>query len=334
MVQDDKWKWLLEGFNFDLATAVKPKTVEYYCDHARLFVRWTQRQGQVPDPELITKRDIQRFLLYLVETTEPSVVANGAVRHFHRTDRTRWHYYRCLKRFFSWAVAEGYVKHSPMDGIDLKPPKAPPIEPYSPEQVGLFLKVLDHRWQTASTARQKMLAARDMAVLFLFLESGLRLSELLALSTPDIDLERQRVLVREGKMGKGRLAGFGVQTKRSLWRYMGLRPSESQYLALWLTEEGRPITKHGLQEIIRGLKEDSGLQHVRGSVHKLRHTFATTYLRHTKDMKGCRILLGHSTLAMTERYTQFIDAEDALEAYDGKGPLDWMRDAKDRGRGG
>ena len=42
-------------------------------------------------------------------------------------------------------------------------------------------------------------------------------------------------------------------------------------------------------------------------------------------MKGLKLLLGHSTLAMTERYTQFIEVEDALKAYDGKGPLDWLR---------
>lgn len=110
-----------------------------------------------------------------------------------------------------------------------------------------------------------------------------------------------------------------------MWRYLSLRPGQIEHNALWLTEEGSPLSLGGVQIIIRRLKKDAGLQHVRGSVHKLRHTFATAYLRHTRDMKGCRILLGHSTLAMTERYTQFIEAEDALRAYDGKGLLDWLR---------
>jgi len=165
-----------------------------------------------------------------------------------------------------------------------------------------------------------MLAARDKAVLMLLLESGLRLGELVGLRIADVDLTRQRVVVWEGKMGKGRVVGFGPQTKRALWRYLGLRAGELEHDALWVTEEWRPLTKHGVQEIIRRLKRDAGLQHIKGSVHKLRHTFATAYLRHTRDMKGCRLLLGHSTLAMTERYTQFIEAEDALKAYDGKGP--------------
>jgi site-specific recombinase XerD len=188
-----------------------------------------------------------------------------------------------------------------------------------------MMKVLEHDWRVASTSRQRMLAARDRVILFLFLESGLRLEELSQIRSGDIDLERQRVLVREGKMGKGRLVGFGSQTKKALWRYMGLRPRELPGDALWVTEEYRPLSKHGIAEIIRRLKRDAGLKHVKGSVHKLRHTFATAYLRHTRDMKGCRLLLGHSTLVMTERYTQFIEAEDALEVYKGSGPLDWMK---------
>ena len=80
----------------------------------------------------------------------------------------------------------------------------------------------------------------------------------------------------------------------------------------------------GVSQIIRRLKKDAGLQHLRGSVHKLRHTFATSYLRQTRDMKGCRLLLGHNSLAMVERYTQFVEAEDALRAYDSQGPVDWL----------
>jgi site-specific recombinase XerD len=165
--------------------------------------------------------------------------------------------------------------------------------------------------------RQKVLVVRNRAIFPLFPESGLRLEELAKLQVEDVDLEGQRVIVRYGKMGKSRVSGFGPQSKKALWKYMGLRSQLTNNGALWITEEGSPLTVSGVQINIRRLKKEAGLQHIRGSVHKLPHTFATTYLRHTRDMKGCRILLGHSTLAMTERYTQFIEAEDALKAYNG-----------------
>jgi len=170
-----------------------------------------------------------------------------------------------------------------------------------------------------------MLAARDRAVIFLFLDSFIRLGECSRLTISDIDLDRQRVLVRKSKTGKSRLTGFGPQTKKALWRYLGLRGDRLGHDALWVTEEGHPLTKHGIQEIMRRLKHEAGLNKLKGSIHKMRHTGATITLKHTRDMKGLKLLLGHSTLAMTERYTQFIEVEDALRAHDGKGPLDWLR---------
>jgi site-specific recombinase XerD len=330
MVQNGSWEWLLEGFKFDLETEVKPRTVEYYYDHARLFVRWAQNRGRIANPHFVNKRDIQNFLYHLTQATEISVGGNCALRQVRRTDASRWHYYRGLKRFFEWAVREGCLPSNPVDGIKLKPPKSPPIEPWRPEQIDRMFQVLEHDWRVARTARQKMLAARDNAVLKLFLESGLRLSEVAGLKVEDVYLERQRVLVREGKTGKGRWVGFGPQTKKALWRYFGLRPVKAEGDAVWLSEEGRPLARRGVQEIFRRLKRDAGLRHVRGSVHKCRHTWATSYLRHTHDMRACQILLGHTDLDMTMKYTAFVEAEDALRAYDDSGPLDWIMDKKQK----
>ena len=106
---------------------------------------------------------------------------------------------------------------------------------------------------------------------------------------------------------------------------MGLRQAFAKCDALWLTEEGRPLSSHGIQEIVRRLKRDAGLQHIKGSIHKMRHTGATIHYRHNRDMKGLKTLLGHETFTMTERYIAFVNAEDALDCYKDSGPLDWMR---------
>ncbi len=301
----------------------RPKTVEFYCGNVQRFLSWAEAAG-IRDIRLISRHHIQAFFHHLLQERTVARGGNGSSRPLHRTERTRWPYYVSLRRFFRWAINEGYVEHDPLDGIYLKRPKDPPIEPYSPEQIARMLSVLDLRWKSAKTVCQKMLAARDRAVLLLFLESGMRCDELHKIRQEDVDLERRRMLVRDSKSGKARIVGFGPQAKKALWRYLMLRPPEAFQDQLWLTEERKPMALGGFRQIIRRLKRDAGLQHVKGSVHKLRHTFATTYLRHTRDMKGTRLLLGHSTLAMVERYTQFIEAEDALKAYDGKGPLDWL----------
>ena len=114
-------QWLLEGFRYDLEVTSRPRTVEYYYEHFCIFVRWARHQGRVADPQLVNKRNIQSFLYQLTQATAISVEGNGAVRQVRRTDASRWHYYRGLKRFFEWAVREGYLPSNPMDGITLHP---------------------------------------------------------------------------------------------------------------------------------------------------------------------------------------------------------------------
>lgn len=69
---------------------------------------------------------------------------------FERDANSRWHHYFPLKRFFAWAVGEGYLKQNPIDTIVLKPPKAAPIEPYGAEHIGTFLKILEYEWKNTN----------------------------------------------------------------------------------------------------------------------------------------------------------------------------------------
>ena len=318
------WQWLLEEFKYELEAQVRPKTVEYYCDHVRIFVRWVENTG-ITEPRLLTKRDVHSFFHHIITNSQRAKRNNGAGEEARHTESLRFHYYRGLKRFFSWLETEGNIEHNPLDGMVFKPPKEPPIEPYQPEHRDKFFAVLDHDWKVAKTPRQKMLAARDKAIVCLFLESGLRLQELADLCIRDVDLNEQRAVVRFGKMGKSRLSGFGPQTKKALWRYLSLRPVQVNGDKLWVTEEGRPLTSRGVQEIFRRLKRDAGLEHITGLVHRCRHTFATTILEHTGDLKACQTLLGHSTMRMTLRYTEHVQERHALKYFDGKRPLDWMK---------
>lgn len=324
MVQNEKtWYWLLEGFKFELESQVRPKTVQYYCEHVVKFVEWLADEG-VSDPKLLTKHEINGFF-HFITTKNVHELGDGIGEEARHSESMRYHYYRGLKRFLMWLKTEGYIEQNPLDTIKFRPPKDLAIEPYSDEQKNKLFSVLDYDWKIAKTLRQRMLVARDKAILCLLLESGLRLQELTDLKDSDIDLNSQMVKVWFGKFGKSRITGFGPQTKKALWRYMSLRPSEVQGNRFWVTEEGRPISSQGIQEIMRRLKRDAGLQNLKGLVHKFRHTFATNFLEHTGDMKACQTLLGHSTLHMTQRYTQYVQADHALKYFNESGPLDWRK---------
>ena len=134
MVQNDSCEWLLTGFKFDLETQVKPKTVKDYCDHVSYFARWAENNDK-GTPSYITKRDIQEFLHHVASTPAIFTTGNGAKRIVQCDENSRWHLYFPFKRFFTWAVEEGYLTQNPIDTIVLKPPKAAPIEPYGSEHM-------------------------------------------------------------------------------------------------------------------------------------------------------------------------------------------------------
>lgn len=158
MIQEGSWEWLTQGFRIDLETQVKPRTVKNYCDHVYYFVRWNQRNNK-RDPHSVTKRDVQEVLHFVASTPAIFAPGNGAKRQIQRDENSRWHHYLPLKRFFDWAANDGYLGQNPTNGITLKRPEAAPIEPYKPEHIDAFIRLLDRDWQVASTARQKMLAA-------------------------------------------------------------------------------------------------------------------------------------------------------------------------------
>jgi len=191
MVQNTSWEWLIEGFKIDLETQLKPRTIKDYCYHVSYFARWA-KDSNILDPHSITKRDIQKFLHFIASTPAIFFPGNGAKRCIQRNENSRWYHYFPLKRFFTWAVKEGYLERNPIDSIELKPLKSAPIEPYKPEHIDAFVKILDYDWHVAKTARQKMLAARDKAVLFLLLDSFIRLGECCQLMIGDIDLKSRR----------------------------------------------------------------------------------------------------------------------------------------------
>jgi len=150
--------WLLEGFRYELESTAKPRTVvKYYCGEISRFLRWADAAGVAADIRLLTKHHIQAFFHYLITTHR----GNGLVNEPATVECLHWPYYRARRRFFGWAVKEGYLQNSPTEGMVLKAHQPAPIEPYRPEHINRILKVLDYDWQIAKTQRQKMLKCQS-----------------------------------------------------------------------------------------------------------------------------------------------------------------------------
>ncbi len=144
---------------------------------------------------------------------------------------------------------------------------------------------------------------RDKAIFELFYATGIRCSELVAIKITDIDIN-QKVIRIFGKGRRERLVLFGEKAKAKLTAYLAKeRPViESKNEHLFLSFRHTPLTQRSIQRIMgmfrRFLKVDRAI-----TPHKIRHSFATHLLNQGVDLRVIQELLGHQTLASTEKYT-------------------------------
>jgi site-specific recombinase XerD len=233
-----------------------------------------------------------------------------------------WRYYRSLRCFFNWAVSEGYLKENPIAKIKPQAPREQPVEPYSQEEMKKLIMICDQEYHNGAS----FLGARHKTVILLFVDTGMRLSELGNLKLEHISLETGRAVVI-GKGNQQRVVAFSSATKKWLWKYLSIREKivkEDAREWLWITEEGNRLTVAGLHMAFIRFKERARIN-TKGLVHKLRHTFALNALRGLKDPTLLQLLLGHKSLEMTRRYTQGLKIEEALVAIDKASPVERLR---------
>ena len=148
---------------------------------------------------------------------------------------------------------------------------------------------------------------RDYCILTLFLNCGLRISELIGLDITDIQDDALRVL---GKGNKVRVVYLNDACKDALARYMAVRRPVSgrDRNALFLSGQNKRISRSTVHALVKKHLSAAGLDSERYSSHKLRHTAATLMLQNGVDVKAVQEVLGHEHLNTTEIYTH-IDNE-------------------------
>lgn len=148
-------------------------------------------------------------------------------------------------------------------------------------------------------------ALRDRALLELLYATGMRVSELTALTLEDLDMELEIVKVM-GKGRKERYLPFGSFAHEALQVYLtDSRPSlmkKNEHNRLFINMKGKPLTDGGVRYILNAIMEEAALN-TKIYPHMLRHTFATHLLENGADMRTVQELLGHASLSSTQVYT-------------------------------
>jgi len=157
---------------------------------------------------------------------------------------------------------------------------------------------------------------RDKAILEFFYATGIRVSELVGIDIPDVHFDERLVRVR-GKGKKERLVPFGRMAGEALQAYLKARPGLAEKrpgeAAMFLNYRGERLTPRSVQRMVRKYIRKTAVTR-KISPHSLRHSFASHLLGRGADLRVIQELLGHASLATTQKYTH-VDLRQLLEIY-------------------
>jgi site-specific recombinase XerD len=157
--------------------------------------------------------------------------------------------------------------------------------------------------------------SRDRAIFMLMLRCGLRVEEVADLTFDAIDYQRNRILVKSGKGGKGRVVFISNDATDALAAYLRIRlPTNEQkvFIVEKGPHKGKPISVRGIQKRIEYYSKKSGIA---VSCHQLRHTMATQLLNADADLVTIQYLLGHARIKTTMRYCHLSNMKAQRDYY-------------------
>jgi site-specific recombinase XerD len=219
-----------------------------------------------------------------------------------------------IHTFYRWAAAGGHVRNDP--GALLGRPKVAsrlPVVLRVPEAAAL----VEAPEPAGDDERERAIALRDRAILELMYGSGLRVSEVAGLTLDMVDLDRGRVLVF-GKGSKERELPLSDPAREAIraWIRDGRRHllgTTKQSDAMFLNRRSTPTGVRDIRRLV-GRYGDATLTGRRVTPHTLRHSFATHLLEGGADIRAVQELLGHASVATTQRYTH-VTRSRLFEAY-------------------
>lgn len=281
---------LIGDFERHLRAANKaPRTVAIYGEAGRLLDAYLRAQGMPTAVARINREHIESFS------------AAQLVRYKPATASQR---YRALAQLFKWLAEEGEITDNPFHRM--KPPQVPEtaVPVISDDDLRKLLAVLE-----GPAFEQR----RDAALIRLLIDCGVRCSEIMNLTTHDVDRERQVIHVL-GKGRRPRAVSYGKKTATALDRYLRVRGrhARAELPWLWVGPKGR-FADSGLRQMLERRGEEAGIGHL--YPHQFRHTMAHRWLADGGGESDLMMIAGWRSRAMLNRYGASAAAERARDAH-------------------
>lgn len=223
-------------------------------------------------------------------------------------------YARSARAFCNWLVQQGYVAEPifPPDAV----PRAPRGLPHPVEPEAFLLLLRARQLSGQSGGRNAGLTARNRAILWLLLDTGVSVSELCALRLANVNYVDGTVMVR-GRKGNARILPFSADGQRVVRAYLDSCHLTSTWEPavpeardrLLLTERGRPLTRNSLTLFFQRLNQRAGFTRTPTRPSMLRDTYAVRFLQAGGEPSALQKQLGVADRASSSPYQRFCDEQ-------------------------
>ena len=285
-------------------------TLESYSNDIGVFIDYcsTIFSGYTIDLDLIDTNTIRRFI---GSEMEKVYITKKEKRSYH--SKTIARRLAAIKSLFNYLYNFEKIKDNP--AMHLRTPKTDKNLPVIVRENDI-VSLMEEPIKNPIT--NEIEGERDHAILEMLYATGLRLSELLSINICDIDRKNESVKVM-GKGGKERIVPIGKVALNSIENYLkklGKSIRSNYEDPLFVNKKGKRLPKRTLQ---RRIKKYLEVTMGGGTVHTLRHTFATHLVNSGADILTVKELLGHSSLSSTQHYTR-LNLEKIKKVYQDKHP--------------
>ena len=306
-----------------------PKTVTEYLFDLRTFCRWlrAEREGLATEGEEFDALDIRSLDTAFFESVSTSEVYDflSFVKEGRDNEnRAMARKLSAIKQFYKFCTARQHLfEKSPAAEIE-----TPKMKKTLPKHLTVE-ECMDLLGAVTNDAESKT-RERDYCILTLFLNCGIRLSELAGISLPDLDKELRSMRVI-GKGSKERIVYLNDACRAAIAAYLPIRmetPAKQKgEAALFLSGQGNRISVKTVQWMVKKYLGEAGLEYKNYSTHKLRHTAATLmYQSGEVDIRVLKDILGHEQLNTTQIYTHV--SNEHMEQAMQNNPLSGVRPKK------
>ncbi|MEN3772544.1 tyrosine-type recombinase/integrase [Priestia megaterium] len=250
---------------------LRPATIEYYKNEFQAFRRRI-------DKELVecNHRDIEDFILMSKQSIKITTI------------NTRL---RALRSFYNFLFKNKLIDKNPMKNIKLLRDRQKNIETLDNKEIELLIKTIRQQ--------QTFVSFRDEVMLLVFLDTGIRLSELVGIEVEDVT--GNKIIVRKTKNLFERTVYLSEVTQEQLRRYIQIRGHIEGTKRLFISQDNFELQPHSIQKRFTKYGNEANINK-RVSPHTFRHTMAKRMILAGVDAFSLMHLLGHSDITVTKRY--------------------------------